>query len=113
MFSSARVFVLSRKSFLWQAVTLALKLAPEDFVARLNYGIALLNLNKFAEAEKQLRQALQKNAAAPTGHYYVALALMKQHEFEAASGIISFNLASGTNCRRSSGSCRMNSRRSE
>jgi hypothetical protein len=34
--------------------------------------------------QKQLRQALQKNAATPTGHYYVALALMKQHEFEAA-----------------------------
>jgi tetratricopeptide (TPR) repeat protein len=41
-----------------EAFTKALKLAPEDFVARLNYGIALLNLNKFAEAEKQLRQTI-------------------------------------------------------
>ena len=62
----------------------AVKLAPEEFFARLNYGIALLNLKKFAEAEKQLRQALQKNAAAPTGHYYVALALMQQQQFDAA-----------------------------
>ena len=67
-----------------EAFAKALKLAPEDFVARLNYGIALLNLKKFAEAEKQLRQALQKNAAAPTGHYYLALTLMKQQEFEEA-----------------------------
>lgn len=67
-----------------EAFATALKLAPEDFAARLNYGIALLNLKKYAEAEKQLRQALQKNEAAPTGHYYVALALLNQKEFEAA-----------------------------
>jgi len=66
------------------AFAIAIKLAPEEFVARLNYGIALLNLKKSAEAEKQLRQALQKNAAAPTGHYYVALALMQQQQFDAA-----------------------------
>ena len=67
-----------------EAFATALKLAPEEFAARLNYGIALLNLKKFADAEKQLRQALQKNEAAPTGHYYVALALLNQKEFEAA-----------------------------
>src|SRR6267142_1400714 len=33
----------------------AVKLVPEDFHPRLNYGIALLNQRKFGEAEEQLR----------------------------------------------------------
>jgi len=43
-----------------------------------------LNLKRFVEAEKQLRQALQINNAAATGHYYLGLALLSQHQFEPA-----------------------------
>lgn len=66
------------------ALAEAVKLAPEDYAARLNYGIALLNLKKFVESEKQLRQALQINSAAATAHYYLGLALLNQHQFEPA-----------------------------
>jgi len=62
----------------------ALKLGAADFELRLNYGFALLNSKKFAEAEKQLRQALQQNASSATGHYYLALALMNEQELAAA-----------------------------
>jgi Tfp pilus assembly protein PilF len=62
----------------------ALKIAPEDFTARLNYGIALLNQKKFAEAEKQLRRAIQINAESATSHYYLGLALMNERQFQPA-----------------------------
>jgi TolA-binding protein len=62
----------------------AIKLEPEHFEARLNYGFALLNLKKFPQAEEQLRQALQKNAGSGSGHYYLGLALMNQKKFDGA-----------------------------
>ena len=67
-----------------EALAEAVKLGPGDFGPRLNYGIALLNLKKFVEAEQQLRQALQIDNASATGHYYLALALLNQHQFELA-----------------------------
>jgi tetratricopeptide (TPR) repeat protein len=54
----------------------ALKLAPDDTQARLNYGFALLNQKKFTEAEAQLRQVLAKNTALPTAHMYLGIALI-------------------------------------
>ena len=79
-----RYLKLGQASKAAEALAEAVKLTPEDFAARLNYGIALLNLKKFVEAEKQLRQALQINNAAATGHYYLGLALLSQHQFEPA-----------------------------
>src|SRR5215470_14984311 len=67
-----------------EALAEAVKLRPEDFGPRLNYGIALLNLKRFGEAEQQLRHALQIDNAAATGHYYLGLALLNQHQFEPA-----------------------------
>ncbi|HKN83699.1 MAG TPA: tetratricopeptide repeat protein [Pyrinomonadaceae bacterium] len=54
----------------------ALKITPEDTNARLSYGIALMNQKKFAEAEAQLRQVLQKNNAMPTAHMYLGITLL-------------------------------------
>lgn len=54
----------------------AVKIAPSEFLPRLNYGIALLNQKKFGLAEAELRAALARNDAAPTAHMYRGIALI-------------------------------------
>jgi tetratricopeptide (TPR) repeat protein len=62
----------------------AVKLSPEDIAPRLNYGIALLNQNKFAESEKQLRIVIDKNSALPTAHMYLGIALSRLKKLDEA-----------------------------
>ena len=62
----------------------AVKLAPDDFLPRLNYGIALLNQKKFDLSEQQLRMALTKNQDAPTAHMYLGIALMNLKRLDEA-----------------------------
>lgn len=68
----------------------AATLAPKEFNPHLHYGIALLNKRDFFGAEKELRLALQINAAAPTAHMYLGMALVssskdeKTKQFDAA-----------------------------
>lgn len=62
----------------------AVKAAPDDFLPRLNYGIALLNQKKFDLAEQHLRMALAKNDAAPTAHMYLGIALMNLKRLDEA-----------------------------
>jgi Tfp pilus assembly protein PilF len=62
-----------------------LGISPDDFNLRLNYGIALLNQQKFAAAETELRLAIQKtNADSPVSRFYLALALIEQKKFDEA-----------------------------
>ena len=56
----------------------AVRDAPEDFIPRLNYGIALLQKKEFSAAEEQLRIVLQKNDSAATAHMYLGIALLHQ-----------------------------------
>ena len=56
----------------------AVRVAPEDFIPRLNYGIALLQKKEFTAAEEQLRIVLQKNDSAATAHMYLGIALLHQ-----------------------------------
>lgn len=56
----------------------AVRFAPDDFIPRLNYGIALLQKKDFRAAEEQLRLALQKNDAAATAHMYLGIALLNK-----------------------------------
>lgn len=65
-----------------ESLQAALKLAPEDTLTRLNYGIALLNQKKFMEAETELRQVLAKNNALPTAHMYLGIALISMSRDE-------------------------------
>lgn len=65
-----------------ESLQAALKLVPDDMVARLNYGFALLNQKKYAEAEAQLRQVLAKNSALPTAHMYLGIALISMSKDE-------------------------------
>ncbi len=60
------------------------KVAPEEFQLRLNYGVALLNQKKFVEAEEQLRVAVNKNSSAPTAHMYLGIVLAVQRKLDEA-----------------------------
>lgn len=68
----------------------AVNLAPKEFNPHLHYGIALLNKGDYFAAEKELRLALQINAAPPTAHMYLGIALVssskdeKTKQFDAA-----------------------------
>lgn len=61
-----------------QTLQSAVRFAPDDFIPRLNYGIALLQKKDFRQAEEQLRLALQKNDAAATAHMYLGITLLNQ-----------------------------------
>lgn len=61
-----------------------LRINPEDFTLRLNYGIALLNQKKFDAAEAELRQATHNHNADSTAHYYLGLTLMSEQKFDGA-----------------------------
>jgi len=54
----------------------AVRLAPDEFIPRLNYGIALLESKNFAEAETELRLVLQKNDNVATAHMYLGIVLI-------------------------------------
>ncbi len=51
----------------------AVKLDPEGFSPRLNYGIALLQKKMFGEAKAQLEEALQRNPNSATAHLYMGI----------------------------------------
>jgi tetratricopeptide (TPR) repeat protein len=72
----------------------AVKLAPEDFQPRLNYGIALLNQRKLDEAEEQLRVAVNKQTAAPTAHMYLGISLAIQRKLDEGEKELNLAVAS-------------------
>jgi tetratricopeptide (TPR) repeat protein len=61
------------------ALTSASTLSPDAFLPKLNLGIALLETNRFSEAERQLREALKLNQSIPTAHMYLGIALARLH----------------------------------
>jgi len=74
-----------------EVLSKAVKLSAEDFAPRLNYGIALLNLHKLADAEEQLRVAVNKQSGAPTAHMYLGITLAIQRKLD--EGIKELDLA--------------------
>lgn len=74
----------------------ALAINAEDFMLRLNYGIALLNQKKFGAAESELRLAIQKsNGDSPGARYYLGLALISQKKFDAAQSEFESTIRNG------------------
>lgn len=80
-----------------EALEGAIKSAPDDFLPRLNYGIALLNQKKFDLAEQQLRMALSKNQNAPTAHMYLGIALMNMKRLDEAEKELRVAVSSSSN----------------
>ena len=66
------------------ALAEAVKLSPDEVSPRLNYGIALLNQNKFPASEEQLRVVVTKNDSLPTAHMYLGISLARQHKLDEA-----------------------------
>ncbi len=58
------------------------RLTPQDFLARLHYGIALLNLRRYIDAEKEFRVALGINNSVAMAHMYLGIALAVQRKLE-------------------------------
>ena len=75
---------LGQVNYAAEVLRSAVRLAPDDIPPRLNYAIALLNLKRFNEADRELRQVLQKNDALPTAHLYLGIVLIGEKNFEAA-----------------------------
>jgi Tfp pilus assembly protein PilF len=67
----------------------ALKINPDDFTLRLNYGIALLNQKKFDTAEAELRLATKtENPNAPRARFYLGMALINEQKFTEAQPVL-------------------------
>lgn len=79
------------------ALKSAVKLDPEDFHPRLNYGIALLNQKRFPEAEEQLRAATAKNSAIPTAHMYLGITLAMQRKLDEGQKELQLAVSSNSN----------------
>ena len=60
----------------------AVKMSPQGFQPTLNYGVALLNMRRFAEAEVQFRSAVRLNNSALTAHMYLGIVLAIQRKLE-------------------------------
>jgi tetratricopeptide (TPR) repeat protein len=74
----------------------AVRLVPEDFLPRLNYGIVLLNQKKFPEAEEQLRVATSKNSNAATAHMYFGIVLAVQRKLDEGQKELQLAIASNS-----------------
>jgi len=66
------------------ALAKVVRLSPDASEPRLNYGIALYNLGKVAEAEAQLSDVVKKNDHSFPAHYYLGLTLIKQSNYDGA-----------------------------
>jgi Tfp pilus assembly protein PilF len=62
----------------------AVKLDPEAFSPRLNYGIALLQKKSFSEAKAQLDVALQRNPNSASAHLYMGITLIHEGKYPEA-----------------------------
>ncbi len=62
----------------------ALKLNPNDYIALSHYGIALMNLEKYDEAEEKLRQAIKLNPFDPLSYQQLGVILKVQGKFDQA-----------------------------
>jgi Flp pilus assembly protein TadD len=67
-----------------EALREANKLSPDSYPTLFTYAVALHDSQQFSEAETQFRKAAQKNASAPTPHYYLGLLLIRRHEYDEA-----------------------------
>jgi len=76
------------------SLAVAVKLAPDEFSPRLNYGIALLNQRKFVEAETQFRAAKSVNGYAPVAHMYLGIVLAVQRKLDEAEKELLFAASS-------------------
>jgi Flp pilus assembly protein TadD len=91
----AQYLQLNRLDKAAEALHSAIKLAPDAFIPRLNYGYVLLQQKKFTEAEAELRRALEKNETSVIAHLYRARVLIKLQRSDEAEKELQRALALG------------------
>jgi len=62
----------------------ALKVEPDLFIPRLNYGIVLFQQKKYPESNNELDLALKKNEASSTAHFYKGRTLISLQRYDDA-----------------------------
>ena len=66
------------------ALRSALKIDPEAFEPLMNHDITLVRMERYQDAEPELRQALRENDKSAVGHFYLGRALAYYGKFEEA-----------------------------
>ncbi len=59
-----------------EAFAAALKIAPDAFTPRLNYGMLLVQTKNYPKAVDELYKALKKDSSSAIGHLYIGRALI-------------------------------------
>ena len=73
----------------------ALEITPDAFAPLVNYGIVLVRLKRFAEAETELRLALKQKDQSAVAHYYLGRALAYSGKFDEAKKELSVAIGLG------------------
>ncbi|MGH9759438.1 MAG: tetratricopeptide repeat protein, partial [Blastocatellia bacterium] len=66
-----------------EAFKSALKLAPDQFTPRLNYGIALVEGKDYKAGEEQLQLALQRDGSSAIAHLYLGRSMVQLFDYDA------------------------------
>lgn len=76
--------LLNRLDAAAEALRTALKLAPEDFNPRLNYGVVLFYQRRFQEAGEHLGKAIEKRETSAAAHFFLGRVLIKERRYKEA-----------------------------
>jgi tetratricopeptide (TPR) repeat protein len=75
----------------------AVKIVPQGYSPRLNYGIALLENKDLPNAEEQLRLATKLNRSGASGHLYLGIALATQKKLNEGETELKLAIELGAN----------------
>jgi tetratricopeptide (TPR) repeat protein len=78
-----------------EALSAALKIAPDAFAALLNRGIVLFTAKRYSDAATVLRTAVKKEPENPVAHYFLGQALANLGQFDEAEKELVFALTRG------------------
>jgi Tfp pilus assembly protein PilF len=78
-----------------ESLKAALEITPEAFAPLVNYGIVLVRLKRYAEAETELRLALKQKDQSAVAHYYLGRALAYSGKFDEAKKELDVSIAMG------------------
>jgi len=67
-----------------ESLRAAIKLGPEAFHPRLNYGIVLIQLKDYKSAAAELQVAVQKDSSSAVAHFQLGRALVNLNSFDLA-----------------------------
>src|SRR5260370_9792058 len=78
-----------------ESLRAAIKLGPEAFHPRLNYGILLVQMKNFKDAAAELRIAVQKDSSSATAYLYLGRALVRLANYDHAESPLKTTATTG------------------